>query len=238
MPRLIIIFLLLLALLLNRSYAHIYATIGQANLPNPSPKEYSIGQAPTKFKYVALGDSLTAGIGTDNINQTFPFQVSQKLALKNTVTTVNLANSGATSQELIDNQLQKAILEKPDFVTVLIGINDIHNLVSTSQFQKNLDQILKQLKTTNTKIVVINLPFLGGPSLVKFPYNYLLALRTKQFNQIIKKEATQYNVQLVDLYSNTLELKSNDNLYSKDDFHPSSNEYIIWGKIINGSYNW
>lgn len=236
---LILVIIFLIVGYLYFAYARIYNYIGEKKLSNPiTPKTYLLGNTKSKviIKYVALGDSLTAGVGSSNDNNTFPFIIAQKLVRNNNeVLLINLGEPGATTVEVISRQLSQAIKENPDYITLLIGINDMHNFQSLSRFQINFQFIVSELKErTHAKITVINIPYLGSDMLIYPPYNFIFELRTKQFNEIINKISLEKNVKYVDLYSQTNQLfKKNNRLYSSDQFHPSSEGYKLWGELIN-----
>lgn len=223
------------------SYARIYNYIGEKNfLPPTAPRTYLLGNKNSKeiIRYVALGDSLTAGVGSTDDQQTLPFLIGQKLLKgKGEVLIVNLGQPGATSLNVLHDQLPKAIGESPDVVTLLIGINDVHNLVSLKDFQTNYQQIINELtQKTHAKVIAINLPYLGSDVLVYPPYNFLLDFRTRQFNTIISQIAREKSVSYVDLYTKTKDLfRKNPRLYSGDQFHPSDEGYKIWGDLIDAN---
>lgn len=190
------------------------------------------------IKYVALGDSLTAGAGTQNYQDSLPFLVGANLVKTGVrVEVVNLALSGVGVKQVLNEQVPRAILEKPDFITLLIGINDIHNLVPPDSFRKDYSKIISLLTArTRAKIIVINIPYLGSDRILLPPYNALLDSKTKLFNDVIKKEVKDKDIRHVDLYKQTAELfKKASNLYSEDQFHPSKEGYLLWGKIINAN---
>ena len=108
--------------------------------------------------YVALGDSTGYGIGArqggyvkrlfDRINELRPNSTLQ-----------NLCVSGATTDDVVRCQLERAVALNPDLVTIGIGINDIGHGLTIEQFSKNYETILSTLKEkTHAKIVVTNLP--------------------------------------------------------------------------------
>ncbi|MFA6995380.1 MAG: SGNH/GDSL hydrolase family protein [Patescibacteria group bacterium] len=190
--------------------------------------------------YVALGDSLTAGVGLSNYNDSFPYLLARRFGKSDqAVTLKDRATPGTKTEDLLDKLLPLAIKDGPDIVTVLIGINDIHGIISADNFKNNYDRILSRLtKETSAKIYVINLPFIGADTLVLPPYNYLLDARTKEFNKIIKQLANKYSVSYIDLYTPTVALfKTSGAHYSVDLFHPSATGYKIWADIIYDNIN-
>ena len=228
---------------LNRSYAYIYNHIAKMHLTSPYQQQtYSLkSQQPNvkTIKYVALGDSLTAGVGSLDYQKTFPYLLAQNLAQKNNVDLINLAVPGAKTQDLIDSQINQAIKLQPDYITLLIGINDIHGLISAKKFETNFSEIINQLaEKTKAKIIVINLPYLGGKNLIFPPYDYYFKQKTEQFNKIIKTQAENKSVCQIDLFSQTNDLFSkNIQLYSTDFFHPSAKGYQLWANIIYANSN-
>jgi len=237
-----IIFFIIIALYLNRSYAHIYKFISAANLPpvNLSEKYLFDTMATTSLTYVALGDSLTAGAGADNDQESFPYFLAQKIADNKKVILHNRAVPGYKTSDLIFNLLDKAINDRPDVISLLIGVNDIHDQVPEKEFAKNYEIILKRLTTkTQSKINVINLPYIGADNLILPPYNFYFNKKTQAYNLIIKNLADKYRVNYIDLYAPSLELfKKPGSHYSADLFHPSASGYKIWADLIYDHFNY
>ncbi len=228
----LILLLLIIGLYLNRSYAYFYNFIGQANLTSPVHEEVTVVGSKSgsqTIKYISLGDSLTAGVGVSDYKNSYPYLIAQKLSEKNNVELINLAHTGDSSTDLVTNQLPKILNQKPDFVTVLVGINDIHNLKSVKEFEDNYIKIVSTLKKSDAKIYLFSIPYLGSKEVVFFPYNLILDLRTRQFNNVIRKISATYNVQFIDLYS----LNKSSDFYSADFFHPSAFGYKIWSEAVN-----
>jgi lysophospholipase L1-like esterase len=226
-------------LYLNRSYAYIYNHIDNMNLTSPGTQQSYSFKNPSlqadMIKYVALGDSLTAGVGSNDYQKTFPYLLAMKLMEKNDVTLTNLGGPGAKTKDVITDQIDKAAALNPDYLTLLIGTNDIHGLVSAKEFQTNFQTIIDQLTAkTKAKIIVINIPYLGAGNLILPPYDSYFDNKTKQFNQIIKKIADQKSLCYIDLYGQSKKsFAQNQKLYySSDLFHPSAQGYQLWSEII------
>lgn len=232
----IVILLLVLGVYLNRSYSRIYDR-DESNISGISWTDPVTLQNPNfqnTVKYVALGDSLTVGVGSKDIKKTLPFIIAGKISEHMSVTLVNLAVSGATAQDVIKNQLSKAVVQKPNYITLFIGTNDIHSLIAPSKFEAQMTNIIDFLeKNTSAKIIVFSIPYLGSENLILFPYNFLIDYRIKQYNKVLTDLSETYKFTLIDLYTPTKEnFSKQTNFYSSDNFHPSEEGYLMWGSLV------
>ena len=237
-----IILVIIAGVYLNRAYSNIYGILGAANLkPADGRGTYSINNmATTSLVYAALGDSLSAGVGTDNYQEVLPYLLAEKFAGGDkTVILKNYSISGMKTAGIIASFLPAAINNSPDIITLLIGVNDIHDKVSVAKFAENYEEILRRLRQgTRAEIYVINIPFIGADSLMLPPYQSLFDGRTREFNEIIKDLAAKYSVKYIDLYTPTVDLfKRSGDHYSSDLFHPSAAGYKLWAEIIYDNIN-
>lgn len=234
-----VIIILALVIYLNRAYSHIYSYKQSSEIMSTDiQRNYTLedGKGEKSIKYVALGDSLTYGLGASSNKGTFPYILGHKLLNKyKNVEVVNLAVSGAIVDDLISDQLPQAIDEKPDFVTILIGTNDVHSFANKQKFRTSLTSIIEKLKkSTAADILLMNIPYLGSDSLILPPYNHIMESKIIEFNHVIYEVASLTEVKYFDLYSNSRDYFEKDpKLYSSDQFHPSDKGYILWGNLIN-----
>ncbi|HET6973294.1 MAG TPA: SGNH/GDSL hydrolase family protein [Pyrinomonadaceae bacterium] len=179
--------------------------------------------------YVALGDSTGYGVGArdggyvkrlfDRINERRP-----------TSTLLNLCVSGATTDDLVRGQLDRAVELNPDLVTVGIGINDIGHGLTLEQFSKNYETILSTLKEkTHAQIVVTNLPDVSSAPRIPDSMRSTYQRQIDQFSQRLMEIAERYGVTIFDIYTITKdELPSHPEYFSNDGFHPSDEGYELW----------
>ena len=241
MKYLIILFIILVSgLYLNRAYAHIYKTLKAKNLANPTVSQvmvppFSANAFTKKIVYVALGDSLTAGVGATAEDKTYPYRLAKLLTEKQNaqVTVVNLGWPGATAEDVLKIQVPQAAQFHPDIITIAIGVNDMHNQVPLKFFQNTMSGIADKLAGTAKHLNVINVPYLGSGSVFLPPYRLYFAWQTKRYNSAINHALAGRQVKHIDLYSLTREKEFTDPLYyAADNFHPSDEGYDLWSKII------
>jgi len=232
-----IILLAIFVVYIYTANAFIYYRIGRANLIMPSQNDlnYTTNQEQATTTYVALGDSLTAGAGVSSANEALPSLLAARMSQTGAnIVLKNFSTPGYKTQDIIDVYLEPTINVKPDLVTLLIGVNDIHNHVGREQFKKNYQEILDKLtKETKAKIYLINIPFIGSNTAILPPLDYYFETETDAYNKIIKELASEYNLTYIDLNSPTKELfKTDGSHYASDSFHPSAYGYKLWANII------
>ena len=242
----VVIGLAAIVLYFNRAYAHIYDFIEDNREQSHTTEKIihltspyaSTSAQSKKISLVVLGDSLTSGMGASDKTKTYPYQLAQKLTKQyDDVTVTNMGIPGITTKELITLELQEAINLKPDQILLLVGTNDVHNLVSDKNFEDNYRTIVKEIKDkTDSRLTVMTIPYLGHKELINLPYDLLLNSRTQKFNEIIKKIAIENNLGVIDLYTITLHQFEDKSYYSKDMFHPGDKGYTLWTEIIACNY--
>lgn len=205
--------------------------------------EYVFNGAPNgeELIYVALGDSLTAGTGVDNYEDSYPYLVAARLAQgKTKLIHHNYSYQGARTADLMENLLPQALKENPNLVTLLIGTNDVQGNVATAVFRQNYEIIISRLKNeSEAKINLISIPFIGADSVFLPPYNYYYHARIIHFNEIIKELAAKYQLNYIDLTTPTRKYASAAGpYYAADSFHPSAVGYSFWAQIIYDHLNY
>ncbi len=181
--------------------------------------------------YVALGDSTGAGVGAREggyVARLFKRIVAQRPGS----TLTNLCVSGATTADVLRNQLQKADGEDVNFITLGIGINDVGHGFSGGQFSKNYEEILSRLrKNTKATIVVTNIPDISSapriPEIIRGEYQRMIV----EFNRRLEEIAARHGVIVFDVHTTTREqLPAHPEFFSADGFHPSDAGYEFWAE--------
>lgn len=179
--------------------------------------------------YVALGDS--TGVGQGARDGSYVDRMFKKLVtLRPGSRLINLCMSGATTEDVIREQLGEGIAAKPDLVTLGIGINDIGHGMSVQAFAKNYGTIITRVqKETQAVVVVTNIPDISSapriPSSMRAQYQQTI----HQFNERLQEIAARSDVVVFDIYTITREqLPAHPEFFSADGFHPSDAGYEMW----------
>lgn len=137
---------------------------------------------------------------------------------------------------MIDNELPLLKKTKPDFVTVLIGVNDWVRQVTNTAFAKNLRYILDEVQSSlpNKKnVILITIPDFGvTPTGKNYSAGRDISKGISEFNAIIKQEGKTRGLIAVDIFTVSKMMGNDASLIAADGLHPSATEYSIWEKMI------
>ncbi|WP_425234494.1 SGNH/GDSL hydrolase family protein [Ulvibacterium sp.] len=117
----------------------------------------------TAIRYLALGDSYTAGTGIDTL-QSFPRQLQQALASELTkgVTVHVVARAGWRTDNLINALEEETLEDSYDFVTLLIGVNNQFQNRPFSQYEDEFPKLLNRAMSLAgddpERVVAISIP--------------------------------------------------------------------------------
>lgn len=187
---------------------------------------------PAEALYVALGDSTGVGVGARS-GGGYPDRLLRLLRLPG-LRLANLCESGATTSDLIAEQLPRALQMRPRLITIGIGINDVGLQLPDDAFAVNLEQIVTPLLSLAAPMVIANIPDLAlSPAVARLVPRSLYEKRIEIFNAHIEATAARHRLTLVDLYAGSRELlPDRGELWSEDGFHPSAEGYQEWARLM------
>lgn len=185
-------------------------------------------------KYVAMGDSTGAGLGARD-GRGYVARLFERIERERPGSTLtNLCFSGATSSDVLREQLPAALSARPNFVTIGIGINDAGRGVAEETFARNFEEIVSRTRAeTGARIVITNLPDISlAPAVPAFLREQVHA-RIVSFNRRIKEIGERHGAVVVDAYTTTREvIPDHPEFFSDDQFHPSETGYEYWAKVM------
>jgi acyl-CoA thioesterase-1 len=192
------------------------------------------GVRPT-VRYLPIGDSYTIGEGLDP-KQNFPSLLVNHLRQSGVTVDLlgNPARTGWTTQDAINNEVPLFKKLKPEFSTLLIGVNDWVQGVNETTFQKNLSYIIDEMqKIVSSKLILITIPdFSATPNGGQYGKGRNISEGIASFNRIIIEEARKRRLPVVDIFKLSQEMKNDPSLVAADGLHPSAKEYEKWEELI------
>lgn len=180
---------------------------------------------------MALGDSTGAGVGAREGG--YVARLFKRLeGVRSGSELTNLCVSGATTEDVLNDQLDRGIALKPTLMTLGIGINDVGHGFSVERFAQNYEQILRRLTSeTEAAIVVTNVPDISSAPRIPQALRAEYQQRIIAFNKHLEEIAARYQVTLFDVYAITHEeLPQHPEFFSADGFHPSDAGYENWAE--------
>ncbi|MBS1636019.1 MAG: SGNH/GDSL hydrolase family protein [Bacteroidetes bacterium] len=196
---------------------------------------FSLSNAqPRPLRYVALGDSYTICTGTGTAQEHWPDILVKHLAAAGIA--INLeaipARNGYSTQNLIDEELPVFDETKPDFVTLLIGVNDWVRGVDSTDFHKNLVFILDHVQSglpVKNHLVLFTIPDFGvTPQGALYSRGRNISEGISAFNAIIQQEAVRRGLLCIDVFPLSKAMGTDASLVAADGLHPSAREYAFW----------
>ncbi|WP_114569809.1 SGNH/GDSL hydrolase family protein [Exiguobacterium flavidum] len=186
--------------------------------------------------YVALGDSLTRGVGASSGNS-YAAIVSKELKKDDEIERFqNLAVSGARTEDLLKQLEQKEVrrsLSEAKVISLTIGGNDLFNRgEGVSNFdpkktaktivaaQKNIDRTFSLIRKENEDAVIFYVglynPFRANPNGEAFDEI------VQEWNASIRQLGLAYDIEVIDTFNLVTDVKRD---LSSDQFHPNDSTY-------------
>ena len=204
----------------------------------PDPGQSAALTSAPAIRYVALGDSYTIGTSVDETER-WPNQLVARRGSADHEPALeivgNLAVNGAASGDVVNRQLPRLDELAPDFVTLLVGVNDVVRGGPAATYERNVDVILDRLLAVlpQDRIVVVSTPdYTVTPQGAAFGDPRQQADAIRRFNAILQAAAERGRIAFVDIHEISLGAAEDDALTARDGLHPSGAQYALWVERI------
>jgi lysophospholipase L1-like esterase len=197
----------------------------------PTPTTASSDAAMTAeagVRYVALGDSYTIGTSVAE-RERWPNQLVARVPGLELV--ANLGVNGFTSRDLIEVELPQLETLRPEFITVLIGVNDVVQGVPATTYRQNVVRILDAAVdgVGAARVLVVTTPdYTVTPGGGDHGDPVQQAAGIRENNAIITEVARGLGITVVDIHDISLEAATEPSLVAVDGLHPSGRQYELW----------
>ncbi len=186
------------------------------------------------MRYVALGDSYTIGTGVAPADR-FPDQLVRATPELGLELVANLGINGFTTANLIRDELPPLNGLAPEFVTLLIGVNDVVQGIPTATYRSNVNEIIDVLGAhlPADRIVTISIPdYTVTPAGGDYgdpvdQHDGIVAA-----NAVMAQLAGERGIAFVDIFDLSLRAAADPALVAGDRLHPSGAQYRLWVERI------
>lgn len=195
-----------------------------------------------------IGDSIT-DCGRRDINKPLgdgyvkifnDFMIAREPAKK--ITIINRGISGNTIQDLQSRWTQDVLHHKPDWLSILIGINDLHQYlantpegVSPEEFRVSYDTILSRTKKEipSCNILLIE-PFYISNEKSETSFEHDVLTLIPEYNSVIRDMHQKYQTRLVRMHTVFSALLNyyESNTFCPEPVHPNSTGHFVIAEAV------
>jgi lysophospholipase L1-like esterase len=191
--------------------------------------------AAPELRYLALGDSFTAGTGSRPVDA-FPVRLADRLRARGVAVTIeNLGVNGYTTDDLIADELPRLASFAPTCVTLAIGANDLVHGSSVERYRGQVRAILGAIVAARVpppRVFVLPQPdWSGSPVAASFGAPKALRARIDAFNDTLRAEAEAAGARWVDL-GPTMRRQAAAGMVASDGLHPAARAYDEWAEAL------
>ncbi len=171
--------------------------------------------------FAVLGDSAASGVGdtdSNGVSKGWGYYLASHF--QDPLVYVNLSRPGAKSEEVLLDQLPKAMIHQPTITAVIVGGNDaLRNGFSPQLLHQNLRAITKALKEMGSEVLLLQLH--DPTKIVPMPktLGIVLSRRINAVNQVTQAVAAEFGSKI--LRTRELEGIYERKVWHVDRMHPS-----------------
>jgi acyl-CoA thioesterase I len=143
----------------------------------------------------------------------------------------NLAVNGFTSRDVIEQELPALASLQPDFLSLLIGVNDVVQGVPAERFQTNVATILDRLLVDleKSRIAVMSMPdYTLTPEGAAYGDPGERRQSIFGFNAILAEAARDRGIAFVNIFDVSRRVRDDPSLVAADGLHPSGAQFRLW----------
>jgi len=171
--------------------------------------------------FAILGDSAASGVGdSDKNGVTRGWGYYLAKHFQDPLVYINLSRPGAQSAEVLEDQLPKALMFKPDIAAVIVGGNDaLRNGFDPNKLHQNLRATISELKKSGAEVLLLQLH--DPTQIVPLPrlLARVLSRRINAVNRVIHSVGREFNAQI--LLTRSIQDIYERKVWHVDRMHPS-----------------
>jgi len=173
-----------------------------------------------RARLATLGDSFVAGYGDEDPGGQRLGWVSRFARLLDLPAQrlINLASYGATTQDVVADQLEAALVNKPPLVGVMVGVNDLLGDYRTERFRVNVASIFGAVCGADTVVFTATYPEVPRVAPLPEPIREVVRRRFVEANGLLRRFASDHGVLCLDI-AVAPEWRKAD-MWSADGLHP------------------
>lgn len=190
-----------------------------------------------EIRYAVIGDSYSIGEGASE-EESWPARLAARLTKSGRPVRLvsNPSRTGWTTADAIAHELPLFRAARPDFATLMLGVNDWVQGVGEKDFRSRIAQLMDEMRKAlpnEKQLLVINVPDFSvtsdGPNYAR---GRDIPAGLTRFNEIIAEEAKRRGLPMVDILPLSQMMGKDSSLVASDGLHPSAKAYAQWEEFI------
>ncbi|GIH12890.1 SGNH/GDSL hydrolase family protein [Rugosimonospora africana] len=171
-------------------------------------------------RFVALGDSITVGVGDPQPNGAWRGWAELLAGALPDAELHNLAVNGALTGDVERNQLPRALALRPDVASVVVGVNDtLRRSFDVARVAASIERTLGALRAEGAVVLTMRMPDPGRMFRLPDGLARPLARRIRAVNAVTDAAATRFGAVHVDIARHPATYERR--MWSVDRLHPS-----------------
>jgi lysophospholipase L1-like esterase len=188
-----------------------------------------------EIRYLALGDSFTAGTGNQPADA-FPSRLASLWrAHGRRVTLKNVAVNGYTTEDVQERELPEVAPFHPTLVTLAIGANDYVHGFGEDVYRSHVRMLFRAIIDAGVapnRVVALPQPEWSlSPAAASFGDTRQIDAAIVAFNAILRDEARAAGALYVDLYP-LMHKQAEARMVAGDGLHPSARAHAEWAAAL------
>lgn len=192
------------------------------------------------LRYVALGDSYTIGTSVATADR-WPDQLVARLVQaigggRSLDLVANLAVNGYASRDVVERELPQLDRHRPEFASVLVGVNDVVRGVPPAVYRATVAAILDDLlgRLPSNRILAVETPdYTVTPQGAAFGDPELRSTAIGAVNAASRELATERAIAFVGgIFELSRAAAVDRSLVAHDGLHPSGRQYARWVDLM------
>jgi len=203
-------------------------------VPAVGPREGRIGRG-EPLNFLAIGDSIIAGVGARRIQQSTVGQVARFMSgrLSREINWHAAGVIGAGARRVRRDVLPQLPARPFDAILLSVGVNDVLKLERSARFRRQLLKLLHELRKHSPDAVIgyLGLPPLDEFPKLKRPLRWIIGSRVRRFDARAR-EAVERTPNALHI---PVHFSPRPEMFSDDGLHPSETSQRRLAKIIAGA---
>ena len=213
------------------------AVVDTLILPRLSPELKAALASFSGLRYLALGDSFTAGQGV-KADERYPTLLVRRLRNGGVKIEepVLVTRTGWTSADLLQELAAHPPKGTFDLVTLLVGVNDQYRGRKPEDYRALYRDLLRRavelVGGDASRVIALSLPDWGASPYAGTFDRALIGAQIDAYNHAIREEAAAAGTRYVDITPLSREALKDESLAGPDRLHPSARQHAAWTDLL------